>query len=352
MRRRVVVWLTVLAAWTLLAAAFAVGSSLAYMISYRPPRWGLTFSMALVEWYAWAALTPLVVWLARRLALSRHAWMRRAIVLALLGIPVAGLKIVISQILRSVAAIPGYAVPGNLVAQYLIYWGIIAIAHAAAYYRSESQRELRASRAEAHLAETRLQLLKMQLHPHFLFNTLNTISELVHENPAAAERMISGLSHLLRETLDAGTVDVIPLSRELDLLARYVDIQRARFGARLKVNVAAGTAAREALVPIFILQPLLENAIKHGLAAHAGAGRIDIHAHLDRGRVIIDIDDDGPGFGEGEVQHGVGLSNTRARLRELYGNAHTFTVAEAPVGGTRVTLAFPASLDAAPEQRA
>ena len=351
MRRRAGVWLTILAAWTLLAAAFAVGSSLAYMLSGRPPRWGLTLSMSLVEWYAWAALTPVVAWLARRFALSRHAWARQAIVLATLGVPIAALKIVISQLLRSVAGVPGYAVPGNLVAQYLIYWGIVAIAHAVTYYRSESQRELRASRAEAHLAETRLQLLKMQLHPHFLFNTLNTISELVHENPAGAERMISGLSDLLRETLDAGTVDVIPLSRELELLERYTDIQRARFGSRLKVNVTAGKEARRALVPIFVLQPLVENAIKHGLAAHAGAGRIDIYARMDHGRLSIDIDDDGPGIGD-DARDGVGLSNTRARLQEMYGKAHTFRVAEAPGGGTRVSLAFPATTDAQPSQPA
>ena len=345
MRRRAVVWLAILAAWTLLAAAFAVGSSLAYMLSGRPPRFGLTLAMSLVEWYAWAALTPLVGWLSRRFALSRRAWVRQAIVLAVLGIPIAALKIVISQVLRGVAGVPGYAVPGNLMAQYLIYWGIVAIAHAAAYYRSENQRELRASRAEAHLAETRLQLLKMQLHPHFLFNTLNTISELVHENPDGAERMIAGLSDLLRETLDAGTVDVIPLLRELELLERYTDIQRARFGSRLTVSVTVDKEARDGLVPIFILQPLVENAIKHGLAAHAGAGRIHVHARMEQGRLFIDIDDDGPGVGDA-VRDGVGLSNTRARLQEMYGDAHAFRVGTAPGGGTRVSLSFPAAPDA------
>ena len=341
MRRRVVLWLTVLAAWTLLAAAFAVGSSLAYMISYRPPRWGLTFSMSLVEWYAWAALTPLVVWLSRRLALSRRTWVRRAIALAVLGIPVAALKILLSQIFRSTAGIPGYALPGNLVAQYLIYWGIVAIAHAWTYYRAERDRELRASRAEAHLAETRLQLLKMQLHPHFLFNTLNAIAELVHENPAAAERTIAGLSHLLRETLDAGTVDLIPLSRELELLDRYVAIQRERFGPRLNVMIDADEPSRQALVPIFILQPLVENAIKHGLSAHTAAGRITIRARVQQARVTIDVEDDGPGLA-GEPQLGLGLTNTRERLQELYGSAHALTVSNASPAGTRVSLSFPA----------
>ena len=339
--QHVLVWGLVLAAWTLLAAAFAVGSSLAYMMSYQPPRWGLSLLRSLTEWYAWAALTPVIVWLARRYSLAGRKRVTHAIVLALCGLAIAMAKIVLSQILRSAVGFTGYALPGNLGAQYLIYWGVISIAHVVAYYGAEGARELRASRAEARLAETRLQLLKMQLHPHFLFNTLNTVSELVHENPAAADRMIAGLGHLLRETLDAGTVDSVPLSRELELLDRYIEIQRARFGDRLDVTIVTEAEVRSALVPIFILQPLVENSIKHGLSAHMDAGRITLQASRELDRVVITVEDDGPGITAGAVKDGVGLGNTRARLQEMYGSLHSFDVTNAPGGGTVARLSLP-----------
>jgi LytS/YehU family sensor histidine kinase len=196
-------------------------------------------------------------------------------------------------------------------------------------------------RVRARLAETRLQLLKMQLHPHFLFNTLNAVSELVHENPAAADRMIAGLSHLLRETLDAGSVDLVPLSREIELLERYVEIQRARFGTRLDVSIEADPDVRAALVPIFILQPLVENAIKHGLSAHIRAGRIAVRAVREADRTIVEIVDDGPGITAGDIKDGVGLGNTRARLQEMFGSRHAFDVTNAPGGGTLVRLSLP-----------
>ena len=222
--RRGLLWLAVLAGWTLLAVVFAVSSSLTYALTYQPPQWGRTFAMALTEWYAWAALTPLVVWLARRLLLTPRAWVRRALVLAALGLPVAILKVSLTRMARNVAGVSEYFLLSNLTTHYLIYWGIIAIVHVHAYYRGERDRELRASHAEARLADARLQLLRMQLHPHFLFNTRNAIAELVHENPATAERMITGLSQLLRETLDSGGADLVPLDRELELTSRYLDI--------------------------------------------------------------------------------------------------------------------------------
>ena len=341
MRRRALVWLVVFGGWTLLAVVFAVSSSLTYMLTYQQPRWGRTFALALTEWYPWAALTPLVAWLARRLALTRGRRAIRALALAAAGLPFAIVKVMATRVLRDVTGSTEYFQLSNLVTQYLIYWAIIAIVHAADYYAAERERELRASRAETRLAETRLQLLRMQIHPHFLFNTLNTIAELVHENAAAAERMIGGLSQLLRETLDAGTIDRVPLSRELELLDRYIDIQRMRFGDRLDVRIRIDPAARRALVPIFILQPLVENAIRHGLAARLHAGRIDISAHRDGNQLTIAVEDDGIGLTAGELRPGVGLGNTRARLVELYGSDHRFDVANADGPGTVVRVSIP-----------
>lgn len=340
--RRLVPWLLVLAGWTILAIVFAVSSSLTYMLAYQPPQWRFTLSMAATEWYPWAAMTPLAVWCARRLALRRRRWLLRALVLGALGVPAAIIKVTATRVLRGLAGPGEYFLISNLATHYLIWWGIIGATHAIDTYRESREREIRASQLEARLAEARLQLLKMQLHPHFLFNTLNTIAELVHENPEAAERMIGGLSHLLRETLDAGTIEVVPLARELDLLQKYVDIQRARFGERLDVRIAVDCdEARRALVPILLLQPLVENAIKHGLAARLRAGRIDVRARLHGDALILEVQDDGVGFSAGEAREGVGLGNTRARLLQLYGRAHAFDVENLAAGGTLVRVSIP-----------
>src|SRR4030095_3935878 len=154
-----------------------------------------------------------------------------------------------------------------------------AAVHALAYYRAGREGELRASQLEARLADAPLQLLKMQLHPHFLFNTLNTISELVHEDPLTADRMIASLSELLRQSLDAGAGDQVTLAKELELLDRYIDIQRARFGDRLDVRVDVEDEARDALVPILILQPIVENSIRHGPAGRGLAATHQGRAH-------------------------------------------------------------------------
>jgi len=350
MPRRAIVWGIVFAGWTLVAAAFAVGSSLTYVITYQPPQWTATLKSSLTEWYAWAALTPLVAWLARRLPLSGRRRIRSAIALGVLGVPAGMAKLVLSQILRAAAGVSGYATIGNVAAQYLIYWGIVAIVHAADYYSAEQARELRASRAEAGLAEARLQLLKAQLHPHFLFNTLNTISELVHEDTAAAERTIGDLSDLLRETLDAGDVDRIPLSRELALVGRYLQIQRARYGPRLQAAIDAPPEAAPALVPIFILQPLVENAVTHAVAARADAGRIAIRARRDGATLVVTVEDDGPGVAAGGVRDGIGLGNVRARLRHVYGADHALAIENRPGGGAvaRLTVPWHVDADAAP----
>jgi LytS/YehU family sensor histidine kinase len=185
----------------------------------------------------------------------------------------------------------------------------------------------------------------MQLHPHFLFNTLHTISELVHEDPDAADRMITGLSELLREALVAGNAREVPLRRELELLDLYLDIQQARFGDRLRIDVGVDPSVTEALVPHLSLQPVVENAIRHGLGARADAGHIRIDARQDgaANMLVLQVQDDGRGLGEAgaDLHEGIGLGNTRARLQELYGPAHRVDIQDAPGGGAIVTLAIP-----------
>jgi len=341
MPSRWVFWLAVFAGWTLLVIVFAVSSSLTYTLNYQPPRWGYTLTMAATEWYVWAAMTPFVAWLARRFHFSRQWW--RVLVLAAAGVPVAIIKVTLTRVLRGVTDDgETYFQINDLAVQYVIYWAIVLTTHVWLYYRRAQARELQTSQLEALLAQTRLQMLSMQLQPHFLFNTLNTIAELVHQQPEAAERMIGDLSHLLRETLHAGLVDRVPLSQELALLDRYVEIQRARFGDRLRVTTIADEAARSAMVPSLLLQPLVENAIKHGIGARAGAGHIEIVARSDGDRLLIEIRDDGRGIGSGVTREGVGLGNCRSRLQTLYGAGKCdLLIANRDGGGAIVRIAMP-----------
>ena len=343
MQRRWVAWLLVLAGWTALAVFFAASSSLTYVSTYRPPRFGFTLQMALTEWYAWAALTPIVAWLATRFPLRSGSAARSLAVHVPVGLGMAMLKVVLTRIMRAyLVGTTGYFLIDNIATHYAIYWALVAAVHALAYQRAGREEALRASRLEASLADARLQLLKMQLHPHFLFNTLNTISELVHEDPDTADRMITALGQLLREALNAGTVDVVELARELDLLDKYIQIQRARFGERLDVRMHIEDGARGVLVPNLILQPLVENAIRHGLAKRVHAGRIHVRAMRSGDRLVLEVEDDGVGLDAAAYgREGVGLGNTRARLQELYGAHHAIETQNVDGGGARIRLTIP-----------
>jgi LytS/YehU family sensor histidine kinase len=185
----------------------------------------------------------------------------------------------------------------------------------------------------------------MQLQPHFLFNTLNTIAEMIHEDPDTADGMVAGLSDLLRRTLDLGSTQEITLAEELDLVSRYLAIQQARFGDRLRVRVDVPDEARGARVPALLLQPIVENAIRHGLAARLDAGRIDIEARANGASLVITVTDDGAGDATFDSARGtverVGLGNTRARLDAMYGGRAALTLARADGRGARVTIEIP-----------
>lgn len=261
-------------------------------------------------------------------------------ILAAAGLLLVFARLTLSRLLQRGES--AYLQVGDLVVQYLIYCAIVLIAYGALSYRAAKQRELHTSQLETLLAQTRLQMLGMQLQPHFLFNTLNTIAELVHQQPATAERMIAGLSHLLRETLHAGLVDRVPVEQELQLLDRYVEIQRARFGDRLTLNVVVDDTAKQALVPSLLLQPLVENAIKHGIGARAGPGRIEILIARADSMVTIEIRDDGLGLRATPVKEGIGLGNCRSRLQTLYGPGnYRLDIGNRTGGGAAVTIALP-----------
>ena len=219
----------------------------------------------------------------------------------------------------------------NAVPVMFDFTAIIGVAHALRYYREVQERERAAAELKTQLVQARLDTLRGQLQPHFLFNTLNAAATLMHENAAAADRMLTELGDLLRMSLDR-TQQEITLAEEMELVTRYLDLMRYRFSDRLTVSIAVNQDARDALVPPFIAQPLVENALEHGIAARRGPGRLAIEAHRVHGTLELTVSDDGPGI-PSHAQPGIGLTNVRARLRQLYGS-HA-SLALQPVSGGR-----------------
>jgi two-component system, LytTR family, sensor kinase len=340
MVRRVRIWVAVWGGWTALALFFAASASLTYVSTGRAANWALSIRRSLLEWWLWALLTPVVVWLAGRYPLDRRWPWRHVAIHSASGTTLALVKAAVERaIFAWLTGVWTYWLVSTLALQFFVYCAIVAAAHSVVYYERSRERDQLAAR----LADARLQMLSMQLQPHFLFNTLNTIAELFREDPDAADYMIAGLSDLLRRTLELGPTQEIPLHAELDLLDRYLDIQKARFGDRLAVAIVVEDDARAASVPVLLLQPLVENAIRHGLAERVSSGRIDIAARRDGARLIITITDDGlgPSTPIASGHERIGLGNTRARLEALYGSQHRLELANAPECGARVTLDIP-----------
>jgi sensor histidine kinase YesM len=287
---------------------------------------------------------------ARRFPIERDKRARRFAVHFFAGIFFSLVKMLLEfMVLWRLLGLPPREIsPVALQQNLLMYAAIVGILYAFDYYRKYREHEVKASQLEARLAQAQLQALKMQLHPHFLFNTLHAISTLVHKDPEAADRMIARLSDLLRLSLESAGVQEVTLKRELDFLERYLEIEQIRFGDRLKVQMEIAPEVLDAMVPNFILQPLVENAVRHGIAPRATPGRIELFAKRENGQLQLQVRDDGPGLSDGQQQalkSGVGLSNTRARLQQLYGAAHSFELSNAETGGLVVSLTIPLRLD-------
>jgi two-component system, LytTR family, sensor kinase len=235
----------------------------------------------------------------------------------------------------------------RLLTESLPFWAMITLIHAFEFNRRSRQREFEAAQLQTQLAEARLEVLTAQLHPHFLFNTLQGVSTLMHRDVQAADAMLSRLGDLLRHTLQRGERQEVSLGEELAVLDHYIQISRERFKDRLAVETQISPEARDALVPFFVLQPLVENALQHGIARRAGAGRVCVSARRDGEALRLSVTDDGPGLGESArggrdfPREGVGLSNTRQRLRQLYGDAQRLTLETPAEGGLRVELTIP-----------
>jgi LytS/YehU family sensor histidine kinase len=231
--------------------------------------------------------------------------------------------------------------PANIV----YYWLLVGVGHGLEYYRRLGQREAQNERLRRRLTQAELHLLKSQLQPHFLFNTLHAISALMHRDVKAADRMLARLSQLLRVALDYTGTQEVSLEEELDFLEPYVEIEQVRLGDRLSLELDIQPQVLDARVPHMILQPLVENAIRHGIAPRATPGRIRIRAHGRRDMLDLEVWDDGAGKTNGKRNGssggGLGLANTRARLEQLYGDNFIFEPANDPAGGFRVAISIP-----------
>jgi hypothetical protein len=347
MRRRIAAGLWIAAAWTILAVFFGTSLWLNYIATGREARFGASLQISLVEWWIWALLTPLPLWLARRWPLARRPRAAHVGLHLAAGAGVALAKVLLERAARTwLFGVTPYLLPSSLALHMLIYWALVALAHAAAYYRQSRERELHASQMEARLQEARLDALDSQLRPHFLFNALNTIAETVHEDPERADRMIASLGDLLRASLDSSG-HTTPLSMELSLVERYLAIQQARYGDRLRVEIDVPPELGARRVPRLLLQPLVENAVQHGVGSRPEGGLVAIRARLSAGALALTVEDDGAGAEAGRTagdpSGGVGLSNTRARLDVLYGGRATMALGPRAGGGTATTITIPAS---------
>ena len=349
-------WLRWTALWTLLGL---VSSAQLYFADQRvtghPYSWGEALRANLPDWYLWGLLSLVVAGLARRFRVDRANFGRHFVIHLGASLNLALVHLVaavgVQALLHAAAGEPYPFVP-RLLDRFtsfyhwdiVIYWAIVGVVHALDYHRDFEERHLHAARLEARLAEARLQALTLQLQPHFLFNTLNAIAELMHEDVAAADLMLGRLAELLRWTLESVHTQEIPLHRELQFVDRYLAIEEARFRDRLRVRVEVAPDVHPALVPSMILLPLLENAVRHGLGAAPGRGEVGIRARRERETLALEVWDDGAGLREGRDsptgRTGIGLANTRARLEQLYGAAHSFELVSGRPGLV-VRLAIP-----------
>src|SRR6267143_2048227 len=340
--------------WTLVGLFFSsqiIFSSI-YMEKQMPL--GNVFFWQMSICYLWALSTPLVLWLARRFRIDREKWARRLVLHSLIGVALsASMSAIHYPIFRmyfvqpeKITLIEDFQyVVFNIDRQLCFYWLLVLLSHALNYYHSYRKGELRASQLETQLLQSQLEALKMQVHPHFLFNTLHSISALLNKDVGAARSMIMRLGDFLRMTLENAGAQEIPLQQEMEFLNGYLEIERVRFQDRLTTLVNVDPLMLDVPVPNLILQPIVENAMRHAIATHSDCGRIEITAAARNGALRIQVKDNGPGLPVGHdtmhLRKGLGLANTRARLERLYGADHLLELTNDPAGGLIVTLEIP-----------
>jgi sensor histidine kinase YesM len=341
-------------AWTVVALFFSTQVYMMYYAGKQPIPYARAFFVQAAACYLWALTTPLVLYLSRRYRIDRTNWVRRVMFHALVSIGLSSVLITIHFLiylfivgrLWTTTFIAGFDYfYTNLDRWLLIYWSILLLSHAYNYYHSYRKGELKAAQLRTQLVQSQLEALKMQVHPHFLFNTLHSISALLSKDTEAARQMITRLGDFLRLTLENGGSMEVTLKQEMEFLNGYLEIERIRFKDRLTTEIYVDPQVLDVRVPNLILQPIVENAMRHAIA-NCSCGRVEIVALPRNGKLRIQVKDNGPGMKletsvRGQTGRRVGLANTRARLERLYGPAHTFELTNSVSGGLIVTLEIP-----------
>ena len=348
-RRFLILWMLVSAFWLSISIAAALEMSFLQSADLAQSLW-----FALGRAAPWIFLTPLIFWASSKYTFDRKNWRRSIWVhtgVCIVSLAIAGYFAYLSPPMPVLMAptlhdskMVAFRILQRVTLQLPSFWGLVGVSYALWFYERSKARELREAELESHLTAARLQALRMQLNPHFLFNTLNSIASLVHEHPQAADDMISALSDLLRLTLKTPDRQEVTLEEELRFLDRYMRIEQIRFGARLKMDKRIEPGALGAMVPVLILQPLVENAVKHGVEARLGPGVIRIDVEHRGSSLRLEVSDNGKGCAtatNGGVTEGVGLTNTRARLKELYGADGALELHSAPSGGFSAEITIP-----------
>lgn len=316
---------------------------------------GYMFLLQIFSWFSWGLILPLVLVFIRRLRRFRRSWKIQISIHMAAAIFFVTLHSLIAEAAK-IWVLPFFQTPRvidphssifdfrSFGMHFPVYGLLLAGAIGFEYYRKYLDRDVKASRLEAQLAQAQLQTLKTQIHPHFLFNTLHGISALIPVDPDGAELMLGRLSELLRLTLKSSTRGEIPVREEIEALGLYLDIMETRYKGRLSFSIEIDPGTEEALVPNFILQPLVENAVRHGISPRAEGGSVNIRIRRTGDVLVMTVEDDGPGFQDDRqttLEKGLGLSNTLERLSLIYGEQGRLNLEKASQGGARVEIEIP-----------
>ena len=358
-RNRYLQWVAVLGIWIVLGLIYAGPIYLEVRAEGMNHSAARIFGWGILTWSVWALLTPAIVWLGRRFSLIGGAWKRSLAVHIPAFLIISAIHSAAATFITLTVApfdnmgdsptsfLPRFLsrLKGAFGSDLLVYGGIIGICYAIDYYRKYREREYLASQLEAQLAQAQLDSLRMQLHPHFLFNTLNGIVGLVRDNRnQAAVSMLVGLSDLLRHALEHSNRQEVELKEELNFIKLYLDIQQMRFSDRLQIELDIQPVTMKALVPNLILQPLVENALRHGIARSAASALVGIRSRVVEDSLELTVFDNGLGLSSDwqlKSSSGIGLANTAARLQQLYNADHRFDVRNREEGGVEVVIVIP-----------
>ena len=350
-RKAATPWLIGFGLWTGLALLSVLERAIWLLYREQPIELGSLTAYSLTDWYACGIFIPVLVVATRRWPLDRrHLSTRLPLHLVLLAGVVLAKTALFHQIRPFVVPSNDLTfaglLAGSAISETIAFGAVAAVLHAAEFYRRYRERETFAVHLQARLSDAQLRALRAQLNPHFLFNTLNAATALLHRDPDGADAMLTRLGELLRLTLRSEPEHETPLQDELALLERYLAIMQIRFADRVTVRCHVDPQVADALVPSFILQPIVENAFEHGVARLQRPGTIEISAQSSGAILVLRVHDDGPGPEGAEHRAGVGLANARTRLSELYGAQGSLELISLPGGGTTVEVRLPLRLAA------